>query len=106
MVKLRGVNVWPEALGDIAQTVPGTTNDFFVRAVRRDNRDELILSVVSDRPTDSYAALSIEVSDRLKDRLGVSIGVEVVAPGSLNALTEVDVAAKLKRFRDERPGPG
>jgi phenylacetate-CoA ligase len=106
MVKLRGVNVWPEALGDIARTVPGTTNDFFVRAVRRGNRDELILYVVSDRPTDSYAALSTEVGNRLRDRLGVSIGVEVVAPGSLDALTEVDIAAKLKRFRDERPGPG
>jgi hypothetical protein len=46
------------------------------------------------------------VAERLKDRLGVSIQVEVVAPGSLDSLTEVDVAAKLKRFRDERSGSG
>ena len=41
MVKLRGVNVWPEAVGDIAAGVPGVGTDYFVRAVRRDNRDEL-----------------------------------------------------------------
>ena len=50
MVKLRGVNVWPEALGDLALSVEGTTNDYFVRAVRQANREELILAVVSDRP--------------------------------------------------------
>ncbi|HEY6622312.1 MAG TPA: hypothetical protein VIX85_00650 [Acidimicrobiales bacterium] len=106
MVKLRGVNVWPEALGDLAQTVPGTTNDFFVRAIRRDNRDELVLSVVSEWAPDQRPSLADAVAERLKDRLGVSIQVEVVAPGSLDSLTEVDVAAKLKRFRDERSGTG
>ena len=30
MIKLRGINVWPEAVGDIAASVPGATNDFFV----------------------------------------------------------------------------
>jgi hypothetical protein len=30
---------------------------------------------------------------------------EVVAPGSLDVLTGADVSPKLKRFRDERPGP-
>ena len=30
------------------------------------------------------------------------IRAEVVAPGALDALTEVNVAPKLKRFRDDR----
>ena len=49
MVKLRGVNVWPEAVGELALAVDGVAPDWFVRAVRRDGRDELVLSVVSAR---------------------------------------------------------
>lgn len=103
MVKLRGVNVWPEALGDLALSVPGTTNDFFVRAVRAGNRDELVLAVVSNRDVAEHPAIADQVAALLKDQLGVQITVDVVVPGSLDALTEVDVSPKLKRFRDERP---
>lgn len=102
MVKMRGINVWPEALGDIALSVPGATNDFFVRAVRHDNRDELILVVVSDRAAAEYRAVASAIADRLKEELGLAIVVDVVAPGSLDVDTGVDVAAKLRRFRDER----
>jgi hypothetical protein len=42
------------------------------------------------------------VEAKLKDRLGVKIAVEVVRAGELDAWTEVGVAAKLKRFRDDR----
>jgi len=89
-------------LGDIATSVAGTSNDFFVRAVRRNNRDELIVAVVSDRDAMEYPAVASAVGVRLKEELGLSIVVEVVAPGSLDVDTGVDVAAKLRRFRDER----
>jgi len=102
MVKLRGVNVWPEALGDIASAVPGVDTDYFVRAVRRDNRDELILSVVSGTPPSEFGALATVVEQRLRDRLGVRIAVELVSPGALDAWTGLGTAAKLRRFRDER----
>lgn len=102
MVKLRGVNVWPEAVGELAMAVPGVAPDWFVRAVREQNRDELILSVVSDSAPDQFPAVQSAVETRLKDQLGVRIGVEVVAPGALDAWTEVDTSPKLKRFRDDR----
>jgi phenylacetate-CoA ligase len=102
MVKLRGVNVWPEAVGDIAAAVPGVGGDYFVRAVRRENRDELILSVVGEADPSEFAAVADTVAERLRDRLGVRIEVEVVAPGALDAWTGVGTAAKLRRFRDER----
>jgi phenylacetate-CoA ligase len=103
MVKLRGVNVWPEAIGELALGVDGTTTDYFVRAVREANRDELIVSVVSDGEPSAFATVAAAVEERLKDRLGVHIRTEVVAPGALDAWTEVNVSPKLKRFRDERP---
>jgi phenylacetate-CoA ligase len=102
MVKVRGINVWPEALGDLALSVPGATHDFFVRAVRRRNRDGLILSVVSDRGADQYPTIASAIGTRLREDLGITIEVEVVAPGSLDADTGVGVEAKLRRFRDER----
>jgi phenylacetate-CoA ligase len=102
MVKLRGVNVWPEAVGEIALSVPGVAPDWFVRAVRAENRDELIVSVVSDRDPSEFAAIAAAVEERLKERLGVRIAADVVGHGELDAWTEVNVSPKLKRFRDER----
>ena len=102
MVKLRGINVWPEAVGDLACSVDGTTPDYFVRAVREQNRDEMIVSVVSDRASSEHDAIRDAIEQRLKERLGVRIRAEVVAPGALDMLTEVNVAPKLKRFRDDR----
>lgn len=102
MVKLRGVNVWPEAIADVALAAPGTTPDWFVRAVRAGNRDELILSVVGAGDPASYDAVRAAVEQRLKDRLGVRIAVEVVLPGALDGWTGVGTSPKLKRFRDER----
>jgi phenylacetate-CoA ligase len=96
MIKLRGINVWPEGVFEIAKDVPGTTDDWFARAVRVDNRDELIFHIVGDESAKDA------VESRLRDRLGVKIQVEMAQPGSLDAWTEVGVAAKLKRFRDDR----
>ncbi len=101
MVKLRGVNVWPEGIGAIATSVDGTVPDYVVRAVTVDGRDELIVAVASDAPEEQYATIATAVAERLRDQLGVRIGVEVVAPGSLDGLTGQE-RAKAKRFVDER----
>jgi phenylacetate-CoA ligase len=107
MVKLRGINVWPEAVGDIACSVDGTSTDYFVRAVRVNNRDELVVSVVSDRSPGEYPAITAEIERLLQQRLGLKIAATVVAPGELDALTEFHTSPKSKRFRDERqPSPG
>jgi phenylacetate-CoA ligase len=102
MVKLRGVNVWPEALGELALSVPGVAQDWFVRAVREGRRDEMVVSVTSDADPGTFDALAAAVEARLAERLGVKIRAEVVVPGALDAWTEVGTAPKLKRFRDDR----
>jgi phenylacetate-CoA ligase len=102
MVKLRGVNVWPEAVGDIAMAVDGVERDYFVRALRDGRRDELVVSVVSARPDGEHDGIREEIERRLQSKLGVKIGAEVVRPGALDEWTGVDVSPKLKRFRDDR----
>jgi phenylacetate-CoA ligase len=104
MVKLRGVNVWPEGVGEIACSVDGVDPDYFVRAVRVSNRDELIVAVVSSRAPHEFDALRAEVERRLQQQIGVKMAAEVVRPGELDALTELHTSPKPKRFRDEREG--
>ncbi|MEE2663677.1 MAG: hypothetical protein VX681_06130, partial [Myxococcota bacterium] len=102
MVKLRGVNIWPEAIGELALQVPGASNDYFVRALRRDNRDEMVLSLASEAPPSEFEHIRSAVEGLLKDELGVRIGCEIVAPGALDDWTELHTSPKPKRFRDER----
>jgi phenylacetate-CoA ligase len=102
MVKLRGINVWPEAVGELATAEDGAEPDYFVRAVRDAGRDELIVSVVSGLAQASRDELRERIEHRLHERLGVQIRAEIVGPGELDAWTEVLTAPKAKRFRDER----
>ena len=78
--------------------------DYFVRAVRVNNRDDLIISVVSDRDPATFEGLRAEVERRLQQALGLKIPAMIVAPGALDALTEFATSPKPKRFRDERSG--
>jgi phenylacetate-CoA ligase len=102
MVKLRGVNIWPEALGEIASSVDGTGDDYFVIATREGNRDEMTVSVVGTGQENGFPELTDAVAARLHEVTGVRIGAEVVAPGSLDHLTGFGTVAKLVRFRDDR----
>jgi phenylacetate-CoA ligase len=102
MVKLRGVNVWPEALGEITMTHAKTTEDYFVRAVRQDNRDEMIVAVTTAADAGEYATIQSELEGLLKEKIGVKFGVEVHPVGALDELTEIKTSPKTKRFRDER----
>jgi phenylacetate-CoA ligase len=102
MVKLRGVNVWPEAIGEIALDDPRLEADYFVRATREGHRDEMTVHVVTRLEEPLRPAIAAAAEARLKERLGVRIGVEVASPGALDAWTELHTSPKPKRFRDER----
>ncbi len=102
MVKLRGVNVWPEALGEIVTVHENVTEDYFVRAVRRGNRDEMIVAVTTDSDSSEYTRIQSELEHLLKEKLGVKFDVEIYPRGGLDELTEINTSPKTKRFRDER----
>ena len=106
MVKLRGVNVWPEGVGEIATAVDGVLPDYFVTATRDGSRDQLTIAVTSDRPSAEFPGLVEQIERRLHDQLGVRVGAQVVGPGELDDLTEIHTSPKPKRFKDERPKIG
>ena len=104
MVKLRGVNLWPEVVGEVACSVSGTLPDYFVTASRVNNRDELSIIVVSGRDSSQFADIQAEVERVLHGRFGLKIGAGVVRPGEIDHLTEFHTSPKPKRFKDERGG--
>lgn len=102
MVKLRGINVWPEAIGEVLAGHPHSSGDWFVRAVREGNRDEMVAMIAIDESPATVADARSELEQMLKQDLGVAIRVEVVEPGALDHLTEIHSSPKPKRFRDDR----
>ncbi len=102
MVKLRGVNIWPEAVGEIALDDPRLEADYFVRVTRAGNRDEMIVHVVTRAEESARPEIAAAAEARLKERLGVRLAVEVASPGDLDDWTELHSSPKPKRFRDER----
>ena len=73
-----------------------------MRATRDAGRDEILIAVASTAPAAEFDAIAGQIAVALKDEIGVRIDVRVVAPGALDADTEIHTSPKPKRFRDER----
>ena len=103
MVKLRGLNIWPEDVGRVVCEDSRVQPDWFVVVERRGNRDEMIVRVETKAPAADYDALREHLEDRLRSQLEIKILVELVAPGATDDATGKGVVGKLRRIRDDRP---
>ena len=61
-----------------------------------------VVGVASEAAASESERIQQQVESLLKEELGVKIACEVVAPGQLDAWTELHTQPKPKRFRDER----
>ena len=87
MVKLRGINVYPTAIGEMIQGPRGVTGEYLCRVDRIRGRDEMtVLIEVRGDPTDRPALMK-SYRELFKRRLGLDVLVEIVDPGSLLPLT-------------------
>jgi phenylacetate-CoA ligase len=102
MVKLRGINVYPTAVGGILQSQPDTTGEFICRVDRHGSRDEMTVLVEVRAGAAERADLATRYRDLLRSRLGVEVLVEAVAPGALTPLTEIERRQKPIRLIDQR----
>ena len=101
MIKLRGINVYPSAIGIHLAEHPAPTGEFVCRAERRGARDELTVVVEVHAGTERRE-LGEELKALLRQKLGVEVGVELVAPGATAALTEIEARQKPIRLIDRR----
>jgi len=100
MVKIRGINIFPQAIGPLMEKATAFNGEFICRA-RRDEagRDEfIVMAEVSDKSD----AVIVEIQEILKRRIGIAPVIELADPGSLSTLTQIDVRQKPIRLIDER----
>jgi phenylacetate-CoA ligase len=99
MIIVRGVNVFPTQIERIVLGVPGLAPHFQLLLTRPDRMDEMTV-LVEAAPGASAAArkeAGAAVVRAVKDSVGVTVGAEVVDPGSLERST-----GKMRRVIDKR----
>ncbi|HJN03780.1 MAG TPA: phenylacetate--CoA ligase family protein, partial [Alphaproteobacteria bacterium] len=101
MVKLRGINLYPIAIGAAAVAHPAATGEYVCRAERdATGREELVVVVEVEDPANQSVHDSLAA--QLKQLFGIQILVELAAKGATAALTEVDRRQKAIRLIDNR----
>ena len=101
MVKVRGINVFPQALAPILEERADFTREFLCTAERdAAGRDELIVAIETRGGRTEADALPYR--DLVKRKLGVEVRVELVAPQALAALTGIESRQKPIRLIDKR----
>ncbi len=98
MVKLRGINVFPHAIGAIIENRPDLTGEY-VCHLRRDasQKDHMTVTLESRGGTNPGV-----LAETLKQGLGVEVEVVLVEPGDTAKATEIDTRQKPLRLIDER----
>ena len=104
MVKLRGVNVFPEAVGAIVAGDTRANGEFvcIVERVGKDDHDEMTVLVETADGTTDGAALEKGLATRFRDSLGVKLVVKAVAKGETDPYTGLSKTSKIKRVIDRR----
>lgn len=100
MVKLRGINVFPHAIGAIIENRPDLTGEYVGHLTRdASGRDSMRVTLESKGGTEEAA-----LSQTLKQGLGVEVDVVLCGPGETATITEIDTRQKPLRLIDERGG--
>ncbi|MFN0161596.1 MAG: phenylacetate--CoA ligase family protein [Burkholderiales bacterium] len=100
MVKLRGINIFPQAVGAILAELPAYGGDYYCRVDREANGREGMTVVCETR--DASSAQATVYAELLKRRIGIEVSVEFAAPGELKTVTGIDSRQKPLRLVDTR----
>jgi phenylacetate-CoA ligase len=100
MVKLRGINIYPQGIGALlSATFPVANGEFVCRVSRAEGRDDMTVVV---EVTDRDAGLREAMEEHLRTKLGVGIAVALAAPGETAAVTGIETRQKPIRLIDDR----
>lgn len=103
MIKLRGINVFPEAIGVLVEENKSCNGEYICMIERggASDRDEMTV-MVELNPSASNESVEAELSERFREALGVKLIVKPVASGELASLTGVAEKTKTLRVLDKR----
>jgi phenylacetate-CoA ligase len=99
MVKLRGINLFPHAIGALIENRNDLTGEY-VCVLTRDpatQRDDMVVILESVGASDGA-----QITALLRQGLGVEVGVQLCAPGGTAAQTQIDSRQKPIRLLDKR----
>jgi phenylacetate-CoA ligase len=99
MMIVRGVNVFPTQVEEQLLTVEGLTPHYLCVLTRPGSLDELTVRVEAHGsvPESARAALGDRLADLVKDHVGITVCVDVLAPHALERSL-----GKAKRISDQR----
>ena len=99
MVKLRGINLFPHAIGALIENRADLTGEYVCRLTRdpATQRDDMLVMLESRGGTDETQLAAL-----LRQGLSVEVGIELCRPGETAGLTQIDVRQKPIRLIDER----
>ncbi|MBT2524461.1 phenylacetate--CoA ligase [Streptomyces sp. ISL-99] len=99
MVIVRGVNLFPTQIEEIVLRTPGIAPHFQLRLTREGRMDRLTVRAEAraEATGEQRAAAAASIAAAVKDGVGVSAGVEIVDPGTLERSV-----GKLRRIEDLR----
>jgi len=97
MVKLRGINVFPQALSSLLAGMPGFNGEYLC-VLSRDpgGREELCVRIETTAAADE--TLTQQYREHVRRKLGVDVVIDLVAPKALSALTGVETRQKPVRL--------
>jgi phenylacetate-CoA ligase len=96
MVKLRGINVFPQSLSNTLAALPGFHGEYLCVLSQVGGREEMTVRIECHAPRD--AELAGRYHAHLRQQLGVEVHVSLEAPRALAELTGVETRQKPLRL--------
>ncbi|MCQ9165073.1 MULTISPECIES: phenylacetate--CoA ligase PaaK [unclassified Arthrobacter] len=102
MIILRGVNMFPSQIEEIALRIPALSPHFQLELTRSGRMDAMTIHIEPRENTtpEDRAAAALALKSQIKIHVGSSCTIDVVEPGSLERSN-----GKLRRIFDNRPKP-
>ncbi|MEW4467805.1 phenylacetate--CoA ligase family protein [Parasphingorhabdus sp. JC815] len=98
MVKLRGINIFPHAIGAIIEGRSDLTGEYVCRVTRDESgRDDMHVTLESRGGSDRS-----DIAALLRKGIGIDVDVALVGPGDTADDTQIDTRQKPIRLIDER----
>jgi phenylacetate-CoA ligase len=101
MLIVRGVNVFPTQVEELVLASPDLSGHYQIELTREGRLDAMLVRVEARPEAFAAGTAEAELTRAIKERIGVSASVQVVAPGAIERSV-----GKARRVIDRRPKDG